>query len=76
MTYKIILSPISDSKTIHCLEHNHFIPLDPANTEYQTVLDDIIEHGADCFEGDIPEDLQTAADAKITLINASGSPWT
>tara|TARA_R110001632_G_scaffold41883_1_gene105648 strand:+ start:962 stop:1501 length:540 start_codon:yes stop_codon:yes gene_type:complete len=40
------------------------IPLDPANRDYQRVLDDIIEQGADCFEGDIPEDLQVAADAK------------
>ena len=40
------------------------IPLDPANSDYQRVLDDIIEQGADCFEGDIPTDLQTAADAK------------
>jgi hypothetical protein len=42
----------------------HFIPLDPANRHYQEVLDAIIEQGADCFEGDIPEDLQAAADAK------------
>ena len=41
-----------------------YIPLDPANRDYQRVLDDIIEQGADCFEGDISEDLQTAADAK------------
>jgi hypothetical protein len=27
-------------------------------------LDAIIEQGADCFDGDIPADLQTAADAK------------
>ena len=40
------------------------IPLDPDNVDYQKVLDDIIEQGADCFEGDIPTDLQTAADAK------------
>ena len=40
------------------------IPLDPANRDYQRVLDDIIEQGADCFEGDIPTDLQDAADAK------------
>ncbi len=42
-----------------------YIPLDPANRDYQKVLDDIIEQGADCFEGDIPEDLQTAADTKL-----------
>lgn len=46
------------------LADNISIPLDPANSDYQKVLDDIIEQGADCFTGDIPADLQTAADAK------------
>ena len=40
------------------------IPLDPANSDYQRVLDAIILEGADCFTGDIPTDLQAAADAK------------
>ena len=40
------------------------VPLDPANRHYQEVLDAIIEQGAACFEGDIPSDLQAAADAK------------
>jgi len=40
------------------------IPLDTENSDYQKVLDDIIEQGADCFDGDIPTELQTAADAK------------
>lgn len=40
------------------------IPLDPANTDYQAVLDAIIAEGADCFDGDIPADLQAAADEK------------
>jgi len=40
------------------------IPLDPANRHYQEVLDAIIEQGADCFEGDIPAELQAAADEK------------
>jgi len=43
---------------------NCFIPLASGNMDYQRVLDDIIEQGADCFEGDIPASLQTAADAK------------
>ena len=43
---------------------NMFIPLDEGNLEYKKVLDDIIEQGADCVEGDIPTELQTAADAK------------
>jgi len=40
------------------------IPLDPANSDYQRVLDAIILEGADCFTGDIPTELQVAADAK------------
>ena len=49
---------------IHCETHNHSIPLDPANRHYQEVLDAIIAEGADCFDGDIPTDLQAAADEK------------
>lgn len=55
---------ILEGNTIYCSEHDHYIPLDPANRDYQKVLDDIIEQGADCFDGDIPAELQTAADAK------------
>ena len=40
------------------------IPLDAANSDYQRVLDAIILEGADCFTGDIPTEIQTAADAK------------
>ena len=40
------------------------IPLDPANRHYQEVLDAIIADGTDCFDGDIPAELQAAADTK------------
>ena len=40
------------------------IPLDPANRHYQKVLDAIITEGEACFDGDIPEELQAAADEK------------
>jgi len=63
MTYRIILER-DDAICIDCSEHNHWIPLDPANRHYQEVLDAIIAEGADCFDGDIPEDLQAAADEK------------
>ena len=49
---------------LHCAEHNSYIPMRPANRHYQEVLDAIIAEGADCFDGDIPADLQTAADTK------------
>ena len=55
---------LQDGYHIHCLLEEKNIPLDPANSDYQKVLDNIIEQGADCFEGDIPTDLQDAADAK------------
>jgi len=40
------------------------IPLSASNTDYQAVLDAIIAEGAACFTGDIPADLQAAADEK------------
>ena len=61
--FNLITSELGGS-TIYCSTHNHSIPLDPANRHYQEMLDAIIEQGADCFEGDIPEDLQAAADTK------------
>ena len=51
-------------QTIHCSTHGHWIPLDPANSDYQAVLDAIIAEGAACFDGDIPAELQAAADEK------------
>jgi hypothetical protein len=50
--------------SVWCNTNNIAIPIDPANSDYQIVLDDIIEQGASCFTGDIPTELQTAADAK------------
>ena len=63
MTYRIILERDA-AICIDCSTHNHWIPLDPANRHYQEVLDAIIAEGADCFDGDIPADLQAAADEK------------
>ena len=62
--FNIITDELSNSQTLFCQTHNHYIPLDPANRHYQEVLDAIIEQGAACFDGDIPEDLQAAADEK------------
>ena len=63
--YTINSSERDETYNIKIVETNLFIPLDPANTEYKTVLDAIILEGADCFDGDIPADLQSAADAKL-----------
>ena len=54
----------NDICSLYCSTHNHSVPLDPANKDYQSILDAIIEQGTDCFDGDIPEDLQAAADEK------------
>ncbi len=62
--FNIITDELSNSSTLFCSTHNHWIPLDPANRHYQEVLDAIIAEGADCFDGDIPADLQAAADEK------------
>ena len=46
-------------------EGSIYIPYDANNSDYQKMLDAIIAEGADCWDGDIPEDLQAAADAKL-----------
>ena len=61
--FNINTSDLGDSN-IYCQTPNHWIPLDPANRHYQEVLDAIIAEGAACFDGDIPADLQAAADEK------------
>ena len=63
MTHTIITTD-EGNVGVYCSEHNHWIPLDPANRHYQEVLDVIIAEGAACFDGDIPADLQAAADEK------------
>ena len=63
MTYKHVIDETFGVSSI--IFDNISIPIDPANSDYQKILDDIIEQGADCFEGDIPTDLQTAADTKL-----------
>ena len=50
--------------SIWCNTENIAIPSDVGNRHYQEVLDAIIEQGTDCFDGDIPEELQAAANAK------------
>ena len=66
MTYNIKINVDGYAAGIEKNENQQwdYIPLDPANRHYQEVLDAIIEQGADCFDGDIPEDLQAAADTK------------
>jgi hypothetical protein len=64
-SYKMTYVANIENETLLSLSAGSFgIPLDSNNSDYQAVLDAIIEQGADCFEGDIPEDLQAAADAK------------
>jgi hypothetical protein len=63
--YKHIHNEVSNSDIIFCIEEKMSIPLDPANRHYQEVLDAIIAEGADCFDGDIPADLQAAAATKL-----------
>ena len=55
----------STPPVIHCSTSDDYIPQDPANSDYQQVLDAIILEGTDCFNGDIPADLQAAAATKL-----------
>ena len=58
------IEEISKDENIYCTVEDHYIPLYPNNRHYQECLDAIIKDGADAFDGDIPTDLQAAADAK------------
>lgn len=64
MSFVVKSDTFGDNAGLYCQTHNHSVPLDPANRHYQEVLDAIIEQGADCFDGDIPAELQAAADTK------------
>ena len=59
MAYKYL-----DTGAIHDTTTNTFIPAKSGNRMYQAILDAIIEQGAACFDGDIPAELQAAADEK------------
>ena len=50
--------------TIYCTTKDEYISVNANGSLYQEVLDAIIAEGADCFTGDIPTDLQAAADEK------------
>ena len=63
MTYTI---NTKRDQVVSIQDGNTSIPIASANSEYQSVLDTIIAEGPDCFDGDIPEDLQAAADAKAS----------
>jgi len=62
--YIYISDETLNSEVIFCNTEKRAIPLDPANRHYQECLDAIIAEGAACFDGDIPADLQAAADEK------------
>ena len=65
MAYTIITSDDGNSTTIFCTTTNASIPFSPKNRHYQEVLDAIIAQGAAAFDGDIPAELQAAADEKL-----------
>jgi hypothetical protein len=50
--------------SIWCNTQNISIPNDSGNRHYQEVLDAIIEQGAECFDGDVPQELLDAAEVK------------
>ena len=64
MTYQLAADPRNGKSLLSEVGSSMFIPLDPANRHYQEVLDAIIAEGAACFDGDIPAELQAAADEK------------
>lgn len=62
--YIVTTHPIFGNTSIDNTVKGISIPFSKGNSDYQAMLDAIIEQGAACFDGDIPEDLQAAADTK------------
>ena len=60
MTYSIF----QGESALMVVNGSKYIKTSLESSHYQEVLDAIIAEGADCFDGDIPADLQTAADTK------------
>lgn len=63
MKYTVCTDPTFDFKSITL--GNTSIPIDPANQHYQECLDALIEQGADCFDGEVPQDILNAAAEKL-----------
>ena len=63
--FTVVYDPETNNpQSVTCDTHNVNFPLSAANRHYQECLDAIIAEGAACFDGDIPADLQAAADEK------------
>jgi hypothetical protein len=60
MTYSVF----QGETALMIVNGSKYIKASLESRHYQEVLDAIIAEGADCFDGDIPEDLQAAADEK------------
>jgi len=65
MAYTVVTDELDGGYVIYQPATLTSIPVNPANSSYQQVLDAIIAQGAAAFDGDIPADLQAAADAKL-----------
>ena len=60
----IYIDNLQSADMIYCNTKDEYISVNANGSLYQEVLDAIILEGADCFDGDIPADLQAAADTK------------
>ena len=63
--FTVIYDPeTGQAQSVTCSIRGINIPNESANSDYSYVLDAIIAEGAACFDGDIPAELQAAADEK------------
>ena len=64
MTYSVILSPYDDSLAGFAINKS-VIPNDLSNKDYIHMLDVIGQEGPDCWDGDIPNEIQEQADSRL-----------
>ena len=60
---------------IECSDTGSMIPMDYDNYDYRQVIEDVIEQGSDCWDGDIPTEVQDKADSILFARQLQKYKW-
>lgn len=60
---------------IECSVTGSMIPIDYDNYDYKQIIEDVIEQGSDCWDGDIPTEIQYKADAILFARQLQKYKW-
>ena len=60
---------------IECSDTGSMIPMDYDNYDYRQIIEDTIEQGSDCWDGDIPTEVQDKADSVLFARQLQKYKW-